>query len=93
MAAINTEPEQEPKKKAMKKKNPTAIEEVVLGKGNTTTCCNKPEIAFVSPAKRRTVKRMMFDSFVHYVSSSLSCICDDPVGSVEPKKEKVQIPK
>ncbi|VVA13481.1 PREDICTED: MTR_3g088705 [Prunus dulcis] len=82
MAAINTEPEQEPKKKAMKKKSPTAIEGVVLGKSNTTTCWEKPEIASVIPAKRRSVIKMMFDSFVQSVASSVSCIC----GSVEPKK-------
>ncbi|KAI5355187.1 hypothetical protein L3X38_008082 [Prunus dulcis] len=59
----------------MKKKNPTAIEGVVLGKSNTTTCYEKTEIASVIPAKRMLVKKMIFDSIVQSMSSSLSCIC------------------
>ncbi|CAB4293643.1 unnamed protein product [Prunus armeniaca] len=59
MASINTKPEPD-----MDKKNPTAIDGVVLGKGNTTTCYNKTKHESVIPAKRRSVKKMMFESIV-----------------------------
>ncbi|CAB4266835.1 unnamed protein product [Prunus armeniaca] len=67
MVSINTKPEPE---MAMEKKNPTAIDGVVLGKGNTTTCCNKTRQASVIPAKRRLVKKMMFESTVQSVASA-----------------------
>ncbi|CAB4266833.1 unnamed protein product [Prunus armeniaca] len=61
MASINTKPEPE---MAMEKKNPSAIDGVVLGEGNTTKCCNETKHASVIPAKRRSVKKMMFESIL-----------------------------
>ncbi|KAL6296718.1 hypothetical protein ACE6H2_004860 [Prunus campanulata] len=73
------------------KKNPR---KVVVAAGNKTTC-SKPKtsnFASVIPAKRRSVKRMMFDSMVQSMASFFHSLSNSKSSQATTKNTSIIFP-